>query len=105
MDGLAFLDAALLELFIDALDAPDVLEAADGFIIVEIRHRDEFFERLAADDEITGIVTRDFNLLRLARCILVIDDFVIRRLRLLNIIVEPFADVGNELLEPFVRRS
>ncbi len=103
VDGLAFLDAALLELLVDALDAPDVLEAAHSLIVVEVRHDNELLDGLAVHDEVARIIARDRDLVRVfGRLIVDLDLFLL--LRLLDVVVEPFTDVGDEFLDALARR-
>ena len=56
VNGHAFFDAARAQFFVQTLEAPDILEAADGFIIVEVCHRNELFDGLAGNNEISCIV-------------------------------------------------
>ena len=39
-----------------------------------------------------------------ARRVLVVDRLLLRRLRLLDVVVEPFTDVGDEFLDALARR-
>ena len=65
MHRIAFLDATLLELLVNALDAPDILEAAQSLIIQEVGHGHQLLQCLAGNHEITGNITLDGNLLRI----------------------------------------
>ena len=56
MNGHALFDAARAQFFIQPLEPPDVLKPPHSLVVVEIRHRDELFERLARDDEISRVV-------------------------------------------------
>ena len=47
MNGHALFDAACTKLLIQPLEAPDILKTAYRLIIVEVRHCNEFFNRLA----------------------------------------------------------
>ena len=56
MNGHALFDAARAQFFIQPLEPPDVLKQPHRLLVFQNHHRDELFERLARDDEISRVV-------------------------------------------------
>ena len=104
MNSHALFDAACAQFFIQSLETPDVLEPPHSLVVVEIRHRDELFERLPGDDEIPRVVARDRHLLIVLGVLIVDNNVLFLRFRLRDIGVKPRRNAIDELLHARARR-
>ena len=104
MDGIALFNALGLELTVNALDTPDILEAAHRFVIEEIRHGNQFFYSLAIHYQLTADIAGNSDFFRIF-LVLIINLRLILRLRLLNVVIKPLADIADKLLDALMRRS